>query len=120
MMVTFRHDGVSATLVNTLRAQLAHDAFSARIPDMDDIPRFKGVKRVFALISAYTQEVQGIDWQPPSLFAEEQALLDSLEQLLSVSSPALLNAWVKAIGEMFAPLAPPEEQGDSADQENPT
>jgi hypothetical protein len=117
MNASFEHDGVRVTLANTIRAEMAYDLFDRRLPHIEDSPRYENMRKVFVLIAAYTSNAGGLDWQPPTLFADDAQLAASLEQFYTAVSVnvKLLNVWVEAIQDLLAPQSRPEDRETADD-----
>lgn len=120
-MTAFVRGEIRATLTSALRAAVANELFEKKLPKFAEAGHIANIRFGFLLVASHTASVEaGLDWQPPPLFADESALMDSFERFISLTDNDLLVDWVDAINEMIASTAPPEEQSaESGDEENP-
>jgi hypothetical protein len=112
---TFRYGEITARIANTNRAALAHSVIARLLPVLDALPEAAAYRDAYLLIAAYSSDVQGIDWQPPSVWtATPDALLANYDRLLAQTDPDTLAAWVEMVLAVLRPLAGRDEAPEAA------
>lgn len=103
--ILLNDEGAKAIVANTLRADIAHATFNARMPTWDDLPTptVARLRRIFIAIAAFTVETSGLDWQPPPLSSTADQLVQSFEALMLCATPAMLNKWSQGIDALLQP-----------------
>jgi hypothetical protein len=114
----FQQDGITAVLSNTVLNDVRQLTFFERFPLDTAVPRIETWQRLFIMIAAFTERVDGIDWQPPELSADADALTASFEALIGKVHSQTYVEWSNAITALIRGVAGSEDQGSGDETED--
>ncbi len=104
---------VRATVRNAMRDDMLRDALGVDLAKKKLTPE-QTTQANYCFVAAHVVAIQGVDWQPPDVPADAEAIRANYEQYLDTVPRRLETAISKAINRLYSPTANAVEKPDSA------